>query len=197
MTRKLLIMFAVLMLVALGLGIYAWYLNRRVTDEAQHALQQQQQALEVSANAPLSPVSLVLASDADATLRSTSANLALPPERSERDRAILRALLAQYLGPQSRHTVGAGSEIRDVFLLGEDTAVVDTNAAFADAHPSGVLAEELTVESIVMTLNVNDPKIQQVKILVNGKERETLAGHADLRRFYQASELSQVVKDMQ
>jgi hypothetical protein len=36
-----------------------------------------------------------------------------------------------------------------------------------------------------------------VKILVNGQERETLAGHADLKRFYEAGNIGQVVKDMQ
>ena len=76
--------------------------------------------------------------------------------------------------------------------MGSDTAVVDTNAAFADAHPSGVLAEELTIASMVNTLNANDPQITRVKILVDGKERDTLAGHADLRRFYLASGIGQV-----
>ncbi len=84
-----------------------------------------------------------------------------------------------------------------MYLIGDDTAVVDTNSAFADAHPSGVLAEELTVASMVVTLNANDSKIERVKILVNGQERDTLAGHADLRRFYEASNIGQVVKDMQ
>ncbi len=81
--------------------------------------------------------------------------------------------------------------------MGDDTAIVDMNSAFADAHPSGVLAEELTVASIVVTLNANDSKIGRVKILVNGQERDTLAGHADLRRFYEAGNMGQVVKDMQ
>ena len=66
--------------------------------------------------------------------------------------------------------------MRNVFLLGSDTAVVDTSAGFADSHPSGVLAEELTIASIVVTLNANDKKITRVKILVDGRERETLAG---------------------
>ena len=50
-----------------------------------------------------------------------------------------------------------------------------------------MLAEELTVASLVLTLNANDSKITRVKILVNGQERETLAGHADLKRFYEAA----------
>ena len=54
------------------------------------------------------------------------------------------------------------------------------NAAFADGHRSGVLAEELTVASLIQTLSANIPGIFKVKILVEGKQRDTLAGHADL-----------------
>ena len=59
-------------------------------------------------------------------------------------------------------------------------AVIDLNAAFADQHRSGILSEQLTVNSLVETLAVNVPGIQRVNILVEGKPRDTLAGHADL-----------------
>ena len=196
MTRRVLVMFAVLAMIALGLAFYALHLKRKVARDEQLAAQQQQ-ALAPPTNGPPTPVTLYIASDSDGTLRRTQMNVTLPPERSERARAVLRALFGQYLQSSSPHPIGAGADVRDVYLLGDDTAIVDTNAAFADAHPSGVLAEELTVASIVVTLNANDSKIQRVKILVNGQERETLAGHADLRRFYEASNIGQVVKDLQ
>jgi Sporulation and spore germination len=189
-------MFAVLLLIAMGLGVYAWRLKRKVARDEQLAAQQQL-ALAPSANGPPTPVTLYVASDSDATLRKSQISIVLPAERSEQARAILRALFGTYMQSPSPHPVGAGTDVRDVYLLGDDTAVVDTNSAFADAHPSGVLAEELTVASIVATLNANDSKIQRVKILVNGQERETLAGHADLQRFYLASNIGQVVKDLQ
>jgi len=195
-TRRLLVMFAVLVLLALGLGIYAWRLNRKVAREEQIATQQQL-AMAPAATVPPTTVALYVASDSDATLRKSQMSIVLPPERSERARAVLRALFGAYLQTPSPHPIGAGADVRDVYLLGDDTAVVDTNSAFADAHPSGVLAEELTVASIVATLNADDSRIQRVKILVNGHERETLAGHADLQRFYLASNIGQVVKDLQ
>jgi len=189
-------MFAVLAIVAIGLGFYALHLKRKVARDAQAAAEQQL-IVAPSVNGPPEPVILYIANDSDGTLRKTQTNIALPAERSERARAVLRALLAQYLKPPAPHPVGPASDVRSVYLLNEDTAVVDTNSAFADAHPSGVLAEELTVASLVLTLNANDSKIARVKILVNGQERETLAGHADLRRFYEAGNLGQAVKDMQ
>ena len=194
--RYLVIMFAALAVIAIVLGSYALHLKRRVAREAQAAAEQ---AMTVGPPGigPPEPVTLYVANDSDGTMLKTQVTVALPAERSERARAVLQALLAQYLKTPSTHPVGTGSDVRQVYLMGEDTAIVDTNSSFADAHPSGVLAEELTVASVVMTLNANDNKIGKVKILVNGQERDTLAGHADLRRFYEASNIGQVVKDMQ
>ena len=196
MTRPILVMFLVLLLIAAGLGFYAYHLKAKVAADEQR-LAQQSVVVVPPASGPTASITLYVASDQEGGLRRTQVNIALPQERSERARAVLRSLLATYLQPGSPHPIGAGSDIRDVFLLGSDTAVVDTSAGFADSHPSGVLAEELTIASIVSTLNGNDPQITRVKILVDGKERDTLAGHADLRRFYLASGIGQVLKDTQ
>jgi spore germination protein GerM len=195
-TRRILIMFAILALVAVGLGFYALHLKRKVARDAQTA-SEQQLALAPQSNGPPEPVTLFVADDNDGTLHKTQVTVAMPVERSERARAVLRNLLSQYLRTPSSHTIGKDSDVRQVFLMDDGTAIVDTDSAFADAHPSGVLAEELTVASVVLTLNANDSKITRAKILVNGQERETLAGHADLKRFYDASNIGQVVKDMQ
>jgi hypothetical protein len=195
-TRRILIMFAILALVAVALGFYALHLKRKVAHDAQTA-SEQQLALAPQSNGPPEPVTLFVADDNDGTLHKTQVSVAMPVERSERARAALRTLLSQYLKTASTHTIGKDSDVRQVFLMDDGTAIVDTDSAFADAHPSGVLAEELTVASVVLTLNANDSKITRVKILVNGQERETLAGHADLKRFYDASNIGQVVKDMQ
>lgn len=196
MTRRIVVMLTVLLLVAAGMGIYAWRLHKKVTADEERLAQQQQTAAQ-PANGPTTNVTLYLASDADATLYKKQVSIPLPAERSEQARAILRALFGTYLQSGSPHPIGAGADVRDVYLLTDGSAVVDTNAAFADAHPSGVLAEELTITSIVATLNANDPKITSVKIIVNGAERETLAGHADLRRFYVASNIGQLAKELQ
>ena len=194
MSRAVLVMFLGLLLIAAGLSYYAYQLKAKVASEEQR-LAQQSQIVVPPAAGPTTLTTLYVASDRDGGLRRSQINVSLPQERSERARAVLRALLATYLQPGSQHPIGAGSDVRDVFLLGSDTAVIDTNTAFADSHPSGVLAEELTIASMVTTLNASDPQITRVKILVDGKERDTLAGHADLRRFYLASGIGQVLKD--
>jgi hypothetical protein len=192
-TRPLLVMFLVLTLIAGGLALYAKHLRNRVAQEEQRLAAQPKVVLP-PASGPTTAIRLYLADDAEGTVHAVQDSLALPEERSERARAILRELLGKYLQSTSPHAVGAGSDVLDVFLLGPDTAIVNASAGFADSHPSGILAEELTIASLVLTLNANDPRIARVKILVDGKERETLAGHADLSRFYTASDLEVLVR---
>ena len=194
MTRPILIMFLVLLLIAAGLGYYAYHLRKRVASEEQQ-MAQRSQVVVPPASGPTTLVTLYVASDADGSLRRSQEDLALPQERSERARAVLRALFGKYSQGSSTHPIGAGSDVRDVFLMAANTAIVDTSAAFADSHPSGVLVEELTIASIVNTLNANDPQITRVKILVDGKERDTLAGHADLRRFYSPGSMAPALKE--
>jgi len=67
---------------------------------------------------------------------------------------------------------------------GGEFAVIDLRSTFANQHPSGVEVESLTLLSIVGTLHANLPQIEQVRFLVDGQARETLAGHADLLRTY-------------
>jgi len=196
MTRRIMIILAILAAAAVALGFYALHLRRKVAREARTAAEQQM-TMTPQSSGPPEAITLYVADDNDATLRKTQLSVAMPAERSERARTVLRTLLAQYLNSSSPHPVGAGSDVRQVYLMDDGTAIVDTDAAFADAHPSGVLAEELTITSVVVTLNANDSKITRVKFLVNGQERETLAGHADLKRFYDAASIGQLVKDMQ
>jgi spore germination protein GerM len=66
--------------------------------------------------------------------------------------------------------------------------VVNLTGSFASSHPSGIEAEILTIQSIVATLHANLPRVTQVRFLVDGQPRPTLAGHADLTRTYLATD---------
>lgn len=67
---------------------------------------------------------------------------------------------------------------------GGELAVINLRSSFVNAHPSGVEVESMTLLSIIGTLHANLPQIEQVRFLVDGQPRETLAGHADLLRVY-------------
>jgi hypothetical protein len=71
---------------------------------------------------------------------------------------------------------------------GDELAVVNLTGAFVASHPSGIQTETLTVMSICATLHANLPRVTQVRFLVDGQTRSTLAGHADLTRIYLAAE---------
>jgi hypothetical protein len=71
---------------------------------------------------------------------------------------------------------------------GGELAVIDLRSNFANQHPSGVEVESLTLLSILGTLHANLGEIEQVRFLVDGQARETLAGHADLLRTYPVSD---------
>jgi hypothetical protein len=71
---------------------------------------------------------------------------------------------------------------------GPQLAVVNLTGSFVAGHPSGLETETLTVLSICGTLHANLPRVTQVRFLVDGQPRATLAGHADLTRTYLAAD---------
>ena len=161
--------------------------------------------LQVADAAPAAPmlngkqehIQLLVAYDEDQALRWRPADVFLPADRNLRARETLRCVLAQYLQTPSPHPLPKGADIKDVYFISEDTMIVDTTAQFADGHPSGILLEELTLASLIETLTANVPGINKVKFLVDGKERETLAGHADLMSFYQTAAMHQLAKEFE
>ena len=149
--------------------------------------------LPVPVEAAPAQVTLMIANDEDGSLAPVERQLALPAETTTRAKALLNDLSAEYAEPGSLHPLAAITAVDDVFLLpaqaandvaGLQMAVVNLNGAFVDHHPSGILVETLTLLSMLGTLHANLPQIAQVRFLVDGHARETLAGHADLTRTY-------------
>jgi hypothetical protein len=193
--RHLLISVAVLLIAASLLSSYAWHMRKLVT--ANQITVDDTRPLAPPISGPTERVALFVAHDEDGTLHAQAAEIPMPSGRQERAQELLRALLAIYLDKNSPHVLGAGADVRSVFLVDPGVAVIDVNSAFADTHRSGVLVEELTIASLVHTISVNTPGIVKVRILVDGKERETLAGHADLSSFYEVNAVNQLVSQLQ
>jgi len=74
------------------------------------------------------------------------------------------------------------TKLRELFVTGEGIAYVDFSGEISDRHTSGSTAEIFTVFTVVNSLTYNFKSIKRVFILVEGIERETLAGHIDLSR---------------
>lgn len=72
-------------------------------------------------------------------------------------------------------------QVLDVFVSGRGVAVINFTLDLLEGHSGGLHAEELTVYSLSHTLVESLPAIAEVRVLVEGRETETLAGHLDLR----------------
>jgi spore germination protein GerM len=193
--RHLIIGLAVLLIAVIGMGLYA--LRMRRTAAAIPAVSVDTRPIAAPVAGPTEQITLFVAHDEDGSLRAQGARIPLPSGRQQRAEELLRALLTLYLDKSSPHVLAPGADIRSVFLIDPGVAVIDLNSAFADGHRSGVLIEELTVMSLIHTISTNIPGILRVKILVDGKERETLAGHADLTDFYDVTAVNQLSSQLQ
>ena len=190
--RHLIIGVVIMLAATLGMVTYALHIRGRVKQAVPASAYAQPVAPPVSG--PTEQVSLYVAYDDPGVLRAQQARIPLPAGRQERAQELLRALVGLYVDKSSSpHSLAPEAEIRDVYLVDPGLAVIDVNAAFADGHRSGILVEELTVASLVQTLAANIPGITRVKILVDGKSRETLAGHADLADLYSVAGVGQMV----
>ncbi len=182
MTRRTKIALLVLLATVVLMGWYALRLKKRA----------EQLPVRAADTRPVAPpttgkseqVTLFLADDTDGMLHKQSVNIALPDDPTERARQVVRAVISAYLDKDSKHPLATGADVDAVFLVKPNIAIIDTNAEFADGHRSGIMVEQMTVASIAQSLAANVPNIGRVKFLVGGKERETLAGHADLTSFY-------------
>jgi hypothetical protein len=192
--RNLAVTVAILCSLTLGMSLYLWQLRRREATNGPRTIVPQHVAAPVSGQTE--KVTVVVARDDTSELRSQSISIPAFSNPQQRAQEILRQLLNTYQEKDSSHPLTSSAEIRDVYLVDPGMAVIDINSALADGQTSGILAEELTLVSIIHTLSINVPGLTKVKFLVDGKERETLAGHVDLSRTYGTAEVSDLARQL-
>jgi hypothetical protein len=176
-----------LVLAVIAAAIYFPVLRRRVKRAARLQQQSEEQARrELSQAIPVNPsdprvkAKLFWASDAeDATLVPAIVELPLSSDPVLRSKQVLNTLLAGPVDPELR-TVPPDAVLLAFYLLPDGTAIADFSEAMATSVPSGIVSEQLAVDSIARTLEANVPRVQRLKILIHGQEVETLAGHLDL-----------------
>jgi hypothetical protein len=98
-------------------------------------------------------------------------------ELVNRAKQILQKLLE---GPTSKTLLPAlpkDTKVEELFISEKGTAFIDFTNAIATNHPGGILNEQATIYAVVDSLTYNLPEIHDVKILIGGTEKETLAGH--------------------
>jgi|HubBroStandDraft_1064217.scaffolds.fasta_scaffold49747_3 hypothetical protein len=208
------ILFTVLLAASAVMGVALW----RQLERAHERMLQGKDSAPTQAPqvAPEEQATLLVANDQDNSLLAQVQTMPLPQDPGSRARVILGRLLDLYAAPGATHPVpGGASSVAQVFLLpapsltanpvdakpldlkpadaessadGPLLAVVNLTPSFAAGHPSGIETEALTILSICGTLHANLPRVTQVRFLVDGLPRATLAGHADLTRTYLAAD---------
>jgi hypothetical protein len=113
------------------------------------------------------------------SLDPTAIQLPLSADPVERSKQLLDALIARAPRPE-RRTLPAEASLLAFYIQPNGTAIADFSGEISSGMPSGILSEQLAVQSIAQTLGANVTGIRQLKILVHGQEAETLAGHLDL-----------------
>jgi hypothetical protein len=113
------------------------------------------------------------------SLEPTAIQLPLSADPVERSKQLLNALIVRAPAPEKR-TLPAEASLLAFYIRPDGTAIADFSDEIASGMPSGILSEQLAVDSIAQTLGANGTGIRQLKILVHGQEAETLAGHLDL-----------------
>jgi hypothetical protein len=191
--RQLIIAVTVLAFAAIAMAIFTRREQKRVV---QIETASYSRPVAPPPSGPTEQVTLYVAYDDPGVLLPRNSAIPMSNGRQQRAEQLLRALIDVYVAKSSPHPMGPGADIRNVYLVDPGLAVIDLNGAFANGHRSGILVEELTVTSLVETLTANIQGITRVKILVDGKEQETLAGHADLSRFYEVSSASDVLNQL-
>ncbi|MBO0911912.1 MAG: GerMN domain-containing protein [Acidobacteria bacterium] len=197
MTRPSLVAAVILFALTIGMSVYVSELRRR--EAARHHARPSTSLERIApprAAGQVEKVTVFVAYDDPGELRARSISVPLASVRQQRAEALLEALIGIYTAKDSPHPLSAGADVRDVFLVDPGLAVIDLNSALADGQVSGVLAEGLTIASMIQTLSSNLPGLSRVKFLVDGKERDTLAGHADLAGFYEVSEVARLAAQL-
>ena len=105
----------------------------------------------------------------------------IPKEKDPEAQAteMIRALIA---GSKTGlvNTFPEKTELEGVKREGEDGLSVNFRESLAANHPGGSTAEMATIYSLTNTLTFNLPAIKKIRILIGGKERESLKGHIGL-----------------
>jgi Sporulation and spore germination len=180
-------------LAILGVGVLIGLislrgLHRRIQSLAETPSSEEQARRDLLAPAISTPTDVKLkskifwASSPD-KIASVEVELALSADPVKRAKQVLHELIANPPSADQR-TMPTDAVLLGFYILPDGTAIADFSEALASETPSGILSEEMTVNSIARTLENNVNVLRRLKILIHGQEVDTLAGHIDLTGFF-------------
>jgi len=183
-TRKHFIIAGVVAVLMIVGAVYAtfWLLEQPVPHAAESETGRPERVAVQSTSAPEEPegvegtiqVTLYVLDRSGETLATDDQEIELEDSVQQQAKQVVELLVERSASfPQ-------GVELREVFITSQGVAYVDFSRELVQNHPGGSSAEELTVYSLSNTLIANFPAIKMVRILVEGREIPSIAGHLDL-----------------
>jgi germination protein M len=101
--------------------------------------------------------------------------------RADGPSALAQAVVGELIrGPRTgglQATMPSGTKLRKPVSCQDGTCTVDFSEEFVSNHPGGSSGELMTIYSVVESLTANVPGTRSVHFLVEGRPRDTLAGH--------------------
>ena len=194
MSRAFKITLAILLLSVAGGAIYFRGLHRQILrlahlDRSEN--QARREVIQPVIAAPEDkkvPVKIFWASrENPLALEPVVIDLQAVADPADRGRLAIDALIASPPDPAQR-TLPADTVLLALYLLPDGTAIVDFSDALSGETPSGIASEQLAVDSIGRTLHASVPGAQRLRILIQGQEVDTLAGHIDLTGAFDLAE---------
>jgi Sporulation and spore germination len=190
MTRRLKIFLVVLAVVVAAGAVYLPRLARRVarlgslgTSEELARREVVQPPVETPSDVRTTAEIFWGSKEAPGTLAPVTVELRLSTDPVMRAKQLVHELVDHPPSPAQR-TLPAETALVEFYLLPNGIAVADFSEALKTGTPSGILSEQMAVDSIVRTLAANISGLRELKILIHGQEAETLAGHVDLTGYF-------------
>ncbi len=194
MPRRLKIALLVMGIAVVAGFFYLWHLRSRARELAR-VQQTEEQAQSKLTQTPITTPTdtklkarLFWASSLNpALLEADEIELPLSADPIQRSRQLVDTLIQSPPSAPQR-TLPADASLLAFYLLPDGTAIADFSDSLSTGTPSGILSEQLAVNSITQTLAASVPQIRRLKILLHGQEVDTLAGHVDLTIFFPVNE---------
>jgi hypothetical protein len=178
--RLLLGVVVIIFAVAAAAGVYVWSLMRspgvpqNAEVPAQHVLAQPLRTEET--------LMITLYFPSDGMLAPASVAVKRQPDGQSQAREILAAMLED---PRTAQTALLKDvRLREIYLDAAGTAYVDLATAPQKEIRASAWEELTAIYAIVNTLMQNIEEIKHIRILLDGREVQTLAGHIDLTRTF-------------
>lgn len=130
-----------------------------------------------------------LSADDPSQLAPVKMSLALGADPQERARVALETLITGAPTADQR-VLPFETSLLAFYLMPDGSAVADFSDALSLQLPSGIASEQLALDAITQTLHAAVPQALRLRILIDGHEAETLAGHVDLSSAFDLSQMA-------